>query len=91
MTDIEAENAKRVARLNFYKSENESKNIRGSRGDEANNTAGENHKHKKESILPKTVKEVNTKDGKKKKRQVVDDFFVQEEEESDEEQNEEMQ
>jgi hypothetical protein len=80
MADIEAENTKRLARLNFYKSENERKNIRGPRGEEANQSEGEKQKQKKESIMPKTIREVNTKDGKKKKRQVVDDFFVQEEE-----------
>lgn len=36
MEDIEAENLKRVSRLNYYKSENETRNIRGPRGQEGN-------------------------------------------------------
>ena len=79
IADIEEENSKRVARLNYYKSENEGRNIRGTRGEEGKDNNGEGKPAKKASILPTTTREIKTKDGKKK-RQMVDDFFVQEEE-----------
>lgn len=73
MTDIEEENSKRVARLNFYKSENEVVSKKGKKGEQNDDETV----NKKESIMPLTKWEVKTKTGKKHTRQVVDDFFVQ--------------